>query len=67
MSTGKCSICGGPINPNTDYRKVVGWERHRNQGGTNALRCREPLDEYACTRCVDRSALGISPNQTAMF
>ena len=62
-----CEFCGTPIrNPNTSYRKVTGWERKRTDGGTNALRCREPHDEWACTVCVDKEAKGIGVGQIGM-
>ena len=47
------SGCGTTIDPNQDFRKVVGWERRRDGGGTNALRLRQPQQSgpvaSACT------------------
>lgn len=65
---GTCSFCGEAVNPNRDYRRVTGWEKRRSEGGTNALRLREPHeDEWACASCVDRGASGVAPTQAAML
>lgn len=37
------------------FRKVEGWEQHRDQGGTNAVALRHPLDFWAHPSCVDRA------------
>lgn len=63
MNQGRCVFCGDPINPDRDYRKVTGWERHRVAGGTNAIRLREPQEQWACFRCVDKQAAGVSLQQ----
>jgi hypothetical protein len=60
----ECVFCGGPPGPNP-YRKVTGWERHRQQGGTNALRLREQHEEVACMHCIEREARGVSAQQGA--
>lgn len=62
----KCSICGEDVIPAMDYRKVVGWERIRHQGGTNAISNREPLNEWAHKRCLDRRRSGVADGQTAL-
>lgn len=59
--------CGTEIDPDRDYRKVVGFERHRQQGGTNALRLRQPQDEWACRWCVERQAKGLAVGQGTML
>lgn len=51
-----CSLCGNSVNPQTAYRKVTGWEAKREDGGTNALRLRQPHDEWACYECIDSRA-----------
>jgi hypothetical protein len=59
-----CVFCGEPITSvRTSFRKVTGWERHRDAGGTNALALREPTDEWACWACVDRQRHGVAPMQ----
>lgn len=62
-----CTFCGAEINPARDYRKVTGFERHRSQGGTNAIRLREVHDVWGCRSCVERSAKGISPQQGGLL
>lgn len=65
---GTCTFCGKAVDPNRDYRRVTGWEKRRAEGGTNALRCREPHeDEWACVSCIDRQASGVAPTQAAML
>lgn len=49
----RCQFCGEPVNPELDWRRVVGWERRRAQGGTNAVALREPLGQWACRTCID--------------
>ena len=67
MSAGCCTFCGGPINPAVDYQKVTGFERHRHQGGTNAIRLREVhQEEWACVACVNREAKGVSAQQQVL-
>jgi hypothetical protein len=49
-----CSLCGVEIpSAASAYQKIIGWAQPRSQGGTNALRLRVPLDEYACAICID--------------
>ena len=65
---GRCVYCDGPVDPDRDYRRMVGWARDRGAaGGVNALRVREACPEWACSGCVDKLAEGITPNQTAMI
>jgi hypothetical protein len=63
----KCTFCGGRISVTRDYQRVEGYERRRNQGGTNALRLRQPKGEWACTSCVDKEARGIAATQGGLF
>lgn len=51
-----CAFCGQEIaTTRTAYREVVGWERNRAQGGTNALALRKPLDRWAHSSCIDKA------------
>lgn len=60
----RCAICGAEIaSVRIAWRKVVGYERPRKQGGTNAIRLRRPVDEYACEICVTRLRAGVDPAQ----
>jgi hypothetical protein len=64
----KCEFCQTPIQQGQDYRVVQGYERiHRDAGGTNALRLRKPLEQFACRWCVDKQANGISVDQASML
>ncbi len=59
-----CSICGKEIQTlRFAYRRVVGWEKHRQQGGTNAIRLRQSLDEWAHSMCVDREVNRVHAGQ----
>lgn len=59
-----CALCGDPVtNPENHFRKVEGWEQRREQGGTNALRLREPKDSYAHSWCVDRESRHLNARQ----
>ena len=59
-----CVLCDKPItNMRGTHRRVTGFEKSRLQGGTNAVRLRRQLDEYAHDICVDRAAAGVDPRQ----
>jgi len=63
-----CVLCGKPIeNVRSSYQRVRGFEKHRQSGGTNALRLREPLQEFAHSWCVDRAANGLGPTQESLL
>jgi hypothetical protein len=67
MAVPRCAFCGGPIVAEHDYRQVVGWERRRSAGGTNAIRLRANTDQWACFRCVDKQAAGVAVEQTELI
>lgn len=56
----RCVMCGEDVDADAlgTFRKVTGWESRRASGGTNALRMRQPLHEYAHRTCVDAAARG---------
>jgi hypothetical protein len=63
-----CSLCGAPIGERERvYHEVVGFERDRRQGGTNALRCRRRTGKVAHIFCVDREAHQIGATQEALL
>lgn len=64
---GQCIHCSDPIDPDQDFRKVIGWERRRGAGGTNAIKLRQPQDEWACRYCIAKLVKGISPTQGSML
>jgi hypothetical protein len=55
-----CTYCGDPIDPQTVYRRVVGWERKSKAASRKAgsdIVLRESRDEFAWTpACVGSSA-----------
>jgi hypothetical protein len=67
MGAGHCVYCGAEIDAASDYRKIVGWERSRSAGGTNAVALREPTDEWACRWCIERLKRGITAEQGSLL
>jgi hypothetical protein len=64
---GRCQFCGERINVNTDYRKVEGYAKPRNEGGTNALALRKVFpDHWAHASCVEKAKRGIAPGQASL-
>lgn len=63
-----CTICGEKVSPTARvYREVSGYERHRQQGGTNALKLRRVTGRVAHAGCVDRAARGTAPGQGSLL
>lgn len=56
--------CGRTIE---DTRKawngVTGWERYREQGGTNHVACRRPTGEFMCDACMAKLRNGLDTAQ----
>lgn len=67
--TYRCPLCHEPVEPGAHgtYQKLTGWAKDRKQGGTNAVRLREPLDLWAHGTCIDREARKVSAMQAVMF
>lgn len=65
----RCSVCGEVVDERrqTVYNKVTGWEKKRDQGGTNALRLREPDNEFMCVICMDKLTRGLSAGQMDLY
>jgi hypothetical protein len=64
----RCVFCGRVIaSPAHGWRKVVGWERERSQGGTNALAVRQPLDEWCCVEDMQKLRRGLDPAQQSLL
>jgi len=56
-----CILCGGPVTGHQQVEfQVVGFERPRAQGGTNALRLRRRTGNVAHRDCVDKEARGLT-------
>ncbi len=47
----------------TVWSKVTGWEKKRDQGGTNHVALRQPLNEFMCVGCMDKLKSGVSARQ----
>ena len=64
-----CTFCEREIDPESrmTYRKVIGWERPREGGGTNALTLREPTQVFACSSCIEKLKLGIPIGQPTLI
>lgn len=66
-STPGCPRLLDPELPGSFYRKVEGWERAREQGGTNHVALRRPLNEYRCLECVQREQAKINAGQGSLL
>lgn len=55
-----CALCGDEMDADRPgaYQRVTGWETRRKGGGTNAIKLRKPLHEFAHKTCVEASAKG---------
>ena len=64
----KCVECQREIDERVEtvWTKVVGWEKRREQGGTNHLALREPLNEYCCAGCMMLMQQGLSTGQQSL-
>ena len=48
------------------YHEVIGWEKPRRGGGTNALALRRLTGKVACSGCISRKKSKISPGQQTL-
>jgi len=49
------------------FRQVIGWEKHRTKGGTNALAMREPQQVWMHSSCMSLYKRGIVHGQTSLY
>lgn len=64
----RCSFCSNPIHSTRNaYRRIGGWEREREQGGTNHVVLREPKDEWACIHCINKLQSGVAVGQETLL
>lgn len=63
--TEKCCECGNPVDDRkeTVWSKVEGWEKKRDQGGTNHVALRNPLGVSMCNACMMLKLSGLSAAQ----
>lgn len=66
--TVKCSECGREIESiEIFWQRVMGWEKHREAGGTNHIALREQKQEFMCAGCMILRQSGISREQTSLI
>lgn len=64
MPSRTCIDCGhGPLDLRSCWHEVIGFERDRVQGGTNAIAERKRTGRIICDGCKRKRGLGISPDQ----
>lgn len=59
----QCSFCERDLEGETVYQHVSGWERWRDEGGTNALALRQTEQDFACMDCIESFKRGVDPTQ----
>lgn len=64
-----CTKCGRPLNEKTEtvWNLVEGWEKKRDQGGTNHLALRKPKDVFCCNACMSLMLAGLSTGQESLL
>lgn len=64
-----CEKCGRSIDDRneTPWLEVIGWERHRDQGGTNHIADRQQTGRARCFGCMNKIQKGLSPGQTVLL
>lgn len=57
-----CHFCGEIVDDRLKgtMLRVTGWAENRDQGGTNALRIRQPTGQVAHKACVDAAGRGFT-------
>lgn len=66
----RCQHCQEAIPPDQlerCWRRVSGWEKHREKGGTNALALREVHDLWMHASCMVLAKRGIPAGQQRAF
>ena len=64
-----CESCGRTLNERNEtvWNLVEGWEKRRDQGGTNHLALRKPKEVFRCNGCMTLLQQGLSPGQRALL
>ena len=59
MAEVPCFFCGKMIDPHGlgTYRRLVGWVKMRERGGTNSLSLASPPLAHACNSCIQSRRL----------
>jgi hypothetical protein len=63
-----CDKCGRVLNERieTVWNLVEGWEKKRDQGGTNHLALRKPKEQFRCNGCMTLILDGLNPGQESL-
>lgn len=63
-----CSTCTRDIDERKEkpWTEVIGWERRRDQGGTNHVAMRKPTGNAICNECMIRLQAGLAPGQLSL-
>lgn len=63
-----CDQCGRELDDRfeTVWCLVEGWEKKRDQGGTNHVAMRRPLNQYRCNGCMSLMQAGLSSAQETL-
>lgn len=66
--TRKCVYCGEDVDPDglNTYQRTQGWVKRRAQGGPNAIKLRETIQEWACWECIDKRVRGVEGQSSLM-
>lgn len=61
----RCTECGRQMDERVEtvWSKVEGWEKKRDQGGTNHVALRRPLGVFMCVTCINHLRKGIPATQ----
>jgi hypothetical protein len=65
----RCQGCGSPVDARSPlvWQKVEGWERKREEGGTNHVALRKTRQEFMCGACIMKERAGVSSGQIGLL
>lgn len=62
-----CNTCQREIlRAENPWQEVVGWVKHREQGGTNHVALPRPTGIYICEGCMTLLRQGLDPGQLSI-
>lgn len=64
----RCDACGRELDERVEtvWNKIEGWEKKRDQGGTNHVALRRVLPEFRCNGCMTLAQSGLSFGQESI-
>lgn len=64
-----CAKCKRKLDERVEtvWSKVEGWEKKRDQGGTNHLALRKPQEQFMCNGCMTLMQEGMDPGQQRLM